>query len=492
MLTLRSKIVIFVTLLLIGPAIPLSYFVLQLLDKSYHIGVNPEVETALDGALNISADLYQMHKTRFEAVLEDAVRMPPTSQPAIRQFLQTSLDSIKISIDPVDQLGAIESMFFGDVIHDFIISNKSTLVWPSPDHARLHGLALIHNQYLLQVIYPLPASFRESARRIQDVSQIYKTLGYVRSDIRRSFLFTFLTIYGVVIISSLIVLSRISKTITNPIRQLTTATRQIGTGDLSYRLHLKGQDEFGQLAASFNRMVSELADNQQKILELEKMAAWQQLARRLAHEIKNPLTPIQLMAQQMRDTYSGDDPAYRDTLNQCSDIINDEVESLKRLVREFSDFARLPEFHIERQQLISLLHTIKALYRQTDIQLTTPDTVIELPLDSEYIKRALINLIDNAIAASGEHPHVEMRVTEIPDAVQIDIADQGEGIPADRLAKIFEPYYSTKRTGVGLGLPIVKKIVEEHGGSITVQSIVGEGTTFTITLPRQSDVNRQT
>ncbi len=486
MKTLRAKIVLFVALLIILPSLPLTYFVLQLLDRSYRIGVNEHVETALDGALAISADLYQIYKNRFDSVLHELLQTQMSTPKQMEQFLTTRLDSVRVAVDNIHQLDKIEHMFYHDVVDEFLHSNTPLYIWPSPEHTRLHGLALMNNTWLIQVRYPLPLSFRRSARHIQDVNQIYKTLGYVRSDLRHSFLITFLIIYGLVILMSLLVLTRISKTITRPVQELTAATRQIGRGDLTHQVHISGHDEFAQLAHAFNTMVRELDTHQRKILELEKMAAWQQLARRLAHEIKNPLTPIQLMAQQMRDMYHGDDEAYRATLQQCAEIIDDEVNSLKRLVREFSDFARLPEFHIQTQPLRPLLDTICSLYGNVDIRITGDWHECIFPFDGDYLKRALINLIDNAIAAGDEQPHITIHVETNSDSIRLQVMDEGSGIADEHLTKIFEPYFSSKRTGVGLGLPIVKRIIEEHGGTIHVESTPGQGTTFTMTFPNSS------
>ncbi|UCE07035.1 MAG: HAMP domain-containing protein, partial [bacterium] len=296
-----------------------------------------------------------------------------------------------------------------------------------------------------------------------------------------------LTIYGIGIIISLMVSYRISKKITQPIEQLTTATYEIGKGNLSYRVDLSGQDEFALLTASFNRMVKELSENQKKIIELEKMATWQQLARRLAHEIKNPLTPIQLMAQQMRDSYRGDDPSFQKTLTKCHEIIDEEVESLKKLVREFSDFARLPEFQIEQQSLNPLINTIKELYQQNNLRVELAEHEVVFKFDHEYLKRSLINLVENAIAASSDESPILLKVDDKENHIEIVVADQGEGIAPEHHEKIFEPYFSTKRTGVGLGLPIVKKIIEEHQGKINVISTKGKGTTVKITLPKLKD-----
>lgn len=480
MKTLRGKMYLFVALLLILPSLPLSYFVLQLLERSYSIGVNERVESALDGALQISADLYQMHKSQLQSLMEQLTNQEQIS----KEQIEAILNGIDFQLHSIAELDFENTLISIEAINRFLKAKTSSQIWPGPDHKLLYALARVNKNDLLQIAYPLPASFQQSASQIQEVNQIYKTLSFARTDIRRSFLFTFLTIYGFGVIISLMVSYRISKRITQPIEQLTAATHEIGKGNLNYRINISGQDEFALLALSFNRMVKELSENQKKIIELEKMATWQQLARRLAHEIKNPLTPIQLMAQQMRDSYRGDDPSFQQTLSKCHEIIDEEVESLKKLVREFSDFARLPEFQIEQQSLNPLIDTLKELYQQNNLKVEQPGHEIAFKFDHEYLKRSLINLIENAIAASSDESPIFLKVNDQDNHIEIVVADQGEGIEQEHLEKIFEPYFSTKRTGVGLGLPIVKKIIEEHQGEINVTSTKGKGATVKITLPK--------
>ena len=489
MKTLRGKIFLFVSLLIILPSLPLSYFVLQLLEKSYRIGVNERVESALEGSLEISTDLYQMHKSTLQSLLKNFVNKKDISTDQITAKIKNTFKEANSKISLLDEFDYQKALVPSQAIKRFLKEGKKIIVWPDPNHKTLYALTLLNENRVLQIVYPLPESFQNSASQIQEVNQIYKTLSFVRKEIRTSFLYTFLTIYSLGLLVTLFVLFKISKKITNPIKLLTAATKEIGKGNLSYQINISGQDEFALLASSFNRMVGELSENQKKIIELEKMATWQQLARRLAHEIKNPLTPIQLMAQQMRDSYTESDASYKETINECYEIIEEEVESLKRLVREFSDFARLPEFRIENQTIQPLIDTIAKLYRQANIKVEMPGQKIYLKYDSEYMKRALINIVDNAIAACDAENQILIKITEEQKTIEIKLTDRGQGIKPENLTKIFEPYFSNKRSGVGLGLPIVKKIVEEHGGKINVKSVVGKGTTVTIILPKLSKVD---
>ena len=489
MKTLRGKIFLYVSLLLVLPSVPLSFFVLELLDKSYRIGVNDQVESALDGALEISADMYQFHRNRLNAVI-DIIQMDRlTTEGEIGKRLLDINSDVAFKI--ADGFEGIDSglLVSEESLASFVKKGTSKALWPAPDHTVLYALARLDPNTILQIRYPMPASFQKSAGRVQEVNQIFKTLSYARKDIRRSFLYTFLSIYATGVILALVVLNRLSKRITRPVKQLMTATREIGSGNLEHRIELSRKDEFAALGTAFNNMASELKENQQRIIELEKTAAWQQLARKLAHEIKNPLTPIQLMAQQMVESYRGDNETYRQMLNECYNIIDEELESLKRLVREFSDFARLPGFQFQEQSVMPLLDTLAKLYASSNLKVHHPKEDIVFSYDMDYLKRALINLIDNALAASSGGEEVALSLRASSGEIDIEVEDNGQGISEENLSEIFEPYYSSKSSGVGLGLPIVRKIVEEHGGGITVSSIPGKGTLFRVTLPSKREIN---
>jgi two-component system nitrogen regulation sensor histidine kinase NtrY len=221
----------------------------------------------------------------------------------------------------------------------------------------------------------------------------------------------------------------------------------------------------------------------------QKVAAWREVARRLAHEIKNPLTPIQLCAERLRRHFSGAPEATRALVEECTSTIVGEVESLKGLVDEFSQFARMPAPRAVPTDLHALLDDVLSLYRGlfTDVALRRVfgADMPRVSVDAEQLRRVIINLIDNAVEAMDRQGMIE--VSTLHDSsnsvVRIVVADDGPGIPLAERDKLFLPYYSTKQRGSGLGLAIVRRIVAEHGGSIEVGDNAPRGTRFTIELP---------
>jgi len=230
-------------------------------------------------------------------------------------------------------------------------------------------------------------------------------------------------------------------------------------------------------------------DDVTPLIRAQKVAAWREVARRLAHEIKNPLTPIQLSAERMRRHFAGRPASDRELVDECAATIVGEVESLKGLVDEFSQFARMPSPRTVPTDVAALLTDTLALYDGIFAEVTiTRRFAAGLPLvrlDVEQIRRVIINLVDNAIEATERKGEivVETAIDETNKVVRIVVADQGPGIPASEREKLFLPYYSTKRRGSGLGLAIVRRIIAEHGGSIEVGDNTPHGTRFTIELP---------
>jgi two-component system nitrogen regulation sensor histidine kinase NtrY len=230
-------------------------------------------------------------------------------------------------------------------------------------------------------------------------------------------------------------------------------------------------------------------DDVTPLIRAQKVAAWREVARRLAHEIKNPLTPIQLSAERLRRHFSGAPPQARALVDECTLTIVGEVESLKGLVDEFSQFARMPSPRTVPTDLGQLITDTIALYNGifTDVRIDqrfAPGMPL-VRLDAEQIRRVIINLVDNAIEAMERRGQivVETQLDAANSVVRVVVADDGPGIPPAERDKLFLPYYSTKRRGSGLGLAIVRRIIAEHGGSIDVGDNTPRGTRFTIELP---------
>jgi len=284
--------------------------------------------------------------------------------------------------------------------------------------------------------------------------------------------------------------SLIAREITHPIKELAAGTREVAAGDLDYRVNIDARDEVGMLADSFNQMTMRLRRYADELRLAEKSAAWREVAQKLAHEIKNPLTPIQLSAERLRRRYYSRREGYEEVLDECTSTIVDEVGRLRRLLDEFSRLARMPRADPVPSDVNSILARSLRLCGEfpENVEVITrySEDLPPLSVDPEQMGQAFFNIIKNAIEAMSDGGRLTLhtrRVDSDNKRVEIEFADTGPGISEDAMARLFTPHFSTKIGGAGLGLAIVQKIVTDHGGEVTVKSEEGKGTIFTIRIP---------
>jgi len=257
--------------------------------------------------------------------------------------------------------------------------------------------------------------------------------------------------------------------------RLTAATERVAKGELDFSIPVQGKDELSQLTKQFNEMVEELGEARKAVTYLERMSAWQEVARRLAHEIKNPLTPLLLAVQQLDKTFDKyyDRPErYRQIVTEVVEIVTEEVDTLRKLVREFSEFARLPSASPEPREVwefvTQTLRSNPQFYEMAKIN-EIEGPVVTARLDPLLMRRVLVNIVQNAIEAAveaGNAPIIEVSLEVVGENARIRVVDNGTGLPAEGADRVFDPYFTTKAEGTGLGLAIVRKIVIDHGGDI--------------------------
>ncbi len=317
------------------------------------------------------------------------------------------------------------------------------------------------------------------------VRQIMKTYGEAKGVIKLSLsesrFYVALTLFILILASSLIfivVLTRISK----PLRELKNATDQIRLGNFSVHIPETGIHEMKQLKNSFNVMSRELESVQKRLLVAEKEMIWKDLSRILAHEIKNPLTPIQLAVQRLEERLATDPDAAMQILGDSLDIIKQEIENLRLLAQDFSNFAKISK---AQKEVFDPALSITELCRSY-----TQDYQIEFDLlsdqkisfDKTHFYQIITNILQNAMDASDAKQPIRIGLSRDKNYLVISIKDSGQGIDSEDLHRIFEPYFSRKSKGTGLGLALVKKLCEANSAIIRVKSKPGEGSEFTIII----------
>ena len=312
-----------------------------------------------------------------------------------------------------------------------------------------------------------------------------------RDEVRRAVIAALTVASSLVLFVAILAGILIARRTTRKVSDLSEVMRRVASGDLSVRAPRLGADELGLLSSAFNTMLDELEHTRRRIAYLQRVGAWQEMARRIAHEIKNPLTPIQLAVQQLREKDPGNDPRFSALLRDSVEIVEDEVESLRRMVTSFSQFAKLPEVELEPVALALILLEFERAYTHVDaeLELEIGEDGLEVLGDRQLLKQVLVNLAENAALsareAGVEQPQIRVSVQRLADRqfACLIVEDNGPGIVAERRDLVFEPYETTRANGTGLGLAIVKKIVLDHGGEILVeQSQLLGGARFEIRL----------
>jgi len=280
--------------------------------------------------------------------------------------------------------------------------------------------------------------------------------------------------------------------VTRPVEELARAAREVAAGNWNPTVKVKTQDEIGELAESFNRMTRDLLDQRERLVQAERVAAWRELARRLAHELKNPLFPLQLTVENLLRAREQSQQQFDETFRESSATLLSEISNLKNIIGRFSDFSKMPQPHFQSVDLRELCESAIKLHQaqltktgiSCNLELSAGNTIAA---DPELLHRALSNIILNAIEAMPDGGTINLRGNYRQDSVRIEVADTGTGLAPDESAQLFTPYYTSKPNGTGLGLAIVQSIVSDHGGRISAASEPGRGTTFIIELPANRD-----
>ncbi len=283
----------------------------------------------------------------------------------------------------------------------------------------------------------------------------------------------------------------IAARVSRPIEQLAQAAEEVAAGNWDARATVHGNDEIGKLAQSFNHMTAQLATQREQLVQSERVAAWRELARRLAHELKNPLFPLQLTVENLVRARALSESEFDEVFRESTATLGAEIANLKAIIGRFSDFSKMPKPELERIDAKDMLERVRALYeataaREGHIEFSVQASKVPMPLmaDPELLHRALSNLVLNAMDAMPNGGRLTLSAQPSADKIEMRVSDTGEGMTQEECERLFTPYYTTKQHGTGLGLAIVQSVIADHGGTIAVESRAGTGATFIITLPK--------
>ena len=471
------------------------------LREAYEIGVNPRVKEQLENGL----DIYRSH---LVALRDDAERTADAV--AFHHELRDAVaggDS-----HAVERVLARALERYPNVARAVVRDRDGAELAAAEDEERLDATVMRHLTQTrelpgglgeVEVVVATPAAPFLEYQRAGEVEEVYARLEEEAGFVSGFFVAGYIGLLLAVIVVALGVGIVLSRRVTRRVADLAAATQRVGKGDLFVEVPTDARDEIGELTRAFNDMVRDLRESRDRIDYLQRIGAWQEFARRLAHEIKNPLTPIQLAVQEVHQAYAGGDSAYAHKLDDARAIVEEEVATLRRLVSEFSSFAKLPQVELAQADLgdfvgdlersVGAIAEGEAHASDDDVPrvLVTTDPGHEpLPvrIDAMMLKRCVDNLVRNAVqAVRRNHPEgggmVVVAARREGDRAVLEVRDDGPGVPPEMQKRVFDPYFTTRADGTGLGLAIVKKVVLEHGGDIGCGDAEEGGAAFRIHLP---------
>lgn len=341
-----------------------------------------------------------------------------------------------------------------------------------------------HGQYIMAYWY-----FRDEKNQPIAITNVRYDKQDIETDELKSFLFQLSTIYAGLFIGASIIAFLLSNYITSSLQKIAVRMKGVNPAAKNEPIEWTSNDEIGALVHEYNRMLFEVETSVVKLAETEREIAWREMAKQVAHEIKNPLTPMKLRVQHLQRSWDPTDVDFTEKLNVFAAAMIEQIDTLSNIATEFSHFAKMPK---ASEEVVDVYSTLKGC---VDLFTTTPGSMISLepntPLqalilaDKEGLVRVFNNLIKNAFQSIPEEKEglVECRLSIDGDRVLVDVCDNGSGIPEDMISKIFQPNFTTKTQGTGLGLAMVKNIVNIANGSIAFETKEGKGTCFKLSFP---------
>ena len=497
----KTKLMVFFFAISLLASLPQAILSLAFIDTALHSWYSTDLGEALDGGVEIAL-AYNSERVDNLVNLAESSLFYRLLNESDYSSLWESLQEANSAVDSLQIFRGFESVHF---------SGDPVLMLDEPPETIAEN-GIVPKEYLgpvtvqrvarefrvgdgdiVNIVFSsrFPDDFGASAEKLTQSRQSYRQIQEYK-NIFRIILLIFFSYFSLpVFLLAILVSFLLSDELIRPIVSLEEATRRASEGDFSYRILGRSRDELSILTASFNRMMSELENSRRTTLQTEKVTAWQEIAQRLAHEIRNPLTPIKLSAQRILRRYEKDPGRIGEILEGAVSSIIREVENLDLLLQEFRDFARLPRPSRYPIKLANLLDEIGSQYRSgypgISFDFSAVDRDIELPLDREQISRVFTNLFKNAVEAMGSEGRIIVRTDLVRKGntryCRVQVEDSGSGIATENQGEVFHPYFTTKSHGTGLGLPIVERIVFDHHGQIWFESAIGVGTTFFIDLP---------
>jgi len=484
--SLYLKLVALLLAIVITPLLVSAYLIDQIGKVAANFGANEAA--ARDHSLERAIDTYNdLFDTTHRLHAEIALRLATHDEIALLAP-DAPLDAIIATENGLVEIALIDP-------DGKVVAERSRPLPPDTDDVRWRSTSVeqpLPNRAKLRLAFAVEADVQAERNELKRAADASREVQRVRSALPEGYRNGFLAVMVVAVVLTMLIGFLAAWSVTRRISVLVTTARQVSAGDPAARASLRGRDEMAELAVAFNAMLDALDRQRREIDYLQRIGAWQDVARKLAHEIKNPLTPIQLAVQQCVSAYQAGAPNFARTLADTGEIVAEEIAGLRRLVDNFRTFGQLPKVEAHPLALAEVIDELKregglADRLRVDVP-PAPDDDVTVSADKLLLKRVFANLAENAVHAgqeAGRPGDVVMGWRVDGKTVIVTVDDQGKGVAAPDRVRIFEPYVTTKPTGTGLGLAIAKKIALEHGGSLEIAADAAPsgGARFVVTLP---------
>lgn len=504
---LRSRLFLFFVMTVLFSSLPSTFISSRLISEITRTFFSMDVEKTIKDARWFALDAWKFRLEALERASASSklVLALELEAQGLQKEAQETLSGIHSELLAVQSFQSsdnqtwVQGQFSGDAAYKMAESTSTETGFLSREEDRdrdcIRYVRLVNDRSMLIITFSLGKDFDARIARLDHAEHISDTVSSIRGRVDSITLFLYMLFSLPSLFIALVIALSLSDQVAKPVVELSKATAKVANGDFSVRIPSAPNDELGGLVAAFNMMVSELKITNDLSIRTEKISIWQDIAQRLAHEIKNPLTPIRLSAERLLRRWEKNPEGAAEILETSVRTIMQEVDNLNTLLAEFRSFSRLPPPCLSNAVLLSLIRETTNVFTLSypDVSILTDevDPAITLMVDSRQFSQVMHNLILNAIDAMNDQGTISIRAIRINKRdrayCRITVRDTGTGISPEDIKELFNPYFTTKEHGTGLGLSIVERIISEHKGQIWCESAIGYGTSFYIDLPMDTE-----
>jgi len=488
----KARLLAYFTVTVVFATTPITVMTSAALNEMVRFWHSIDAASASRAANSFIADNYYLHMSRFENMLKEYdftranVKLPQDIA-AVQMF--------KPADSGWEEISFTGNEFFSLASPPAAESGFAVRELPR-DADTIRYVQKTAQNNIAVISYDLGNDFDWGRNVLENQGERFETINLLRANMKPLLIYYYGVFFLPTLLMTVIIAISFTRRITYPIAELTEATRRVAEGDFSIQILTRRNDELGLLIRSFNAMVQDLEKSRAALVKSEKISIWQNMAQQLAHEIKNPLTPIKLSAERVLRRWRNDPESIGDIMESSMLAIIQETEGLSTLLNEFRTLSKPMEPSVVwtglKEPVEEVINSYSSSYPSVKFDIAYVETGILIKIDKHRLSQILTNLIINAIDAMNGSGSIEVRTDLVKKRdlcyCRISVKDSGKGISKQEGQLIFTPYFTTKESGTGLGLPIIERIVNDHGGAIWFDSAEGMGTTFYIDLPAEKGI----